>query len=86
MRTAWKGEPFEHEGRTVYVRPTPFSQPHPMICYGGGSMAAARRAARLDMPFFPQLRSRATRRRVREPSASGSGSPGLRHRPRRPAR
>jgi alkanesulfonate monooxygenase SsuD/methylene tetrahydromethanopterin reductase-like flavin-dependent oxidoreductase (luciferase family) len=57
MRQAWKGEPFEHDGRTVYVRPTPFSQPHPMVCYGGGTRAAARRAARLDMPFFPQLRS-----------------------------
>jgi alkanesulfonate monooxygenase SsuD/methylene tetrahydromethanopterin reductase-like flavin-dependent oxidoreductase (luciferase family) len=57
MRTAWMGEPFEYEGRTVYVRPTPYSEPHPVICYGGGSKAAARRAARLDMPFFPQLRS-----------------------------
>jgi hypothetical protein len=28
-----------------------------LLCYGGGSRAAARRAARLDMPFFPQLRS-----------------------------
>jgi len=57
MREAWKGEPFEHEGRVVYVRPTPFTHPAPLICYGGGSMAAARRAARLDMPFFPQIRS-----------------------------
>jgi len=57
MRKAWLGEPFEHEGRIVHVRPTPYSQPHPMLCYGGGSKAAARRAARLDMPFFPQLRS-----------------------------
>jgi alkanesulfonate monooxygenase SsuD/methylene tetrahydromethanopterin reductase-like flavin-dependent oxidoreductase (luciferase family) len=57
MRQAWTGEPFEHEGRTVYVRPTPFTQPSPLICYGGGSRVAARRAARLDMPFFPQIRS-----------------------------
>ncbi len=57
MRRAWTGEPFEHEGRTVHVRPTPYSQPHPLLCYGGGSVAAAKRAARLDMPFFPQLRS-----------------------------
>jgi alkanesulfonate monooxygenase SsuD/methylene tetrahydromethanopterin reductase-like flavin-dependent oxidoreductase (luciferase family) len=35
----------------------PYTQPHPLICYGGGSRAAALRAARLDMPFFPQLRS-----------------------------
>ncbi len=57
MRKAWTGEPFEHEGRRVLVRPTPCSQPHPLICYGGGSRAAAKRAARLDMPFFPQIRS-----------------------------
>jgi alkanesulfonate monooxygenase SsuD/methylene tetrahydromethanopterin reductase-like flavin-dependent oxidoreductase (luciferase family) len=55
MRRAWSGEPFEYEGRTVYARPVPFSQPYPLICYGGGSRAAALRAARLDMPFFPQV-------------------------------
>ncbi len=58
MRKAWTGEPFDHDGRVVLVRPTPYSQPYPMICYGGGSRAAARRAARLDMPFFPQRRSK----------------------------
>jgi len=57
MRQAWLGEPFEHDGRVVHVRPVPYTQPHPLLCYGGGSRAAARRAARLDMPFFPQLRS-----------------------------
>ena len=57
MRKAWTGEPFEHEGRTVLVRPRPYTDPYPLFCYGGGSRAAARRAARLDMPFFPQLRS-----------------------------
>ncbi len=57
MRQAWTGEPFEHEGRTVMVRPKPYSDPHPMLLYGGGTPAAARRAARLDLPFFPQLQS-----------------------------
>jgi alkanesulfonate monooxygenase SsuD/methylene tetrahydromethanopterin reductase-like flavin-dependent oxidoreductase (luciferase family) len=57
MRRAWTGDPFEHDGRVVHVRPTPYTSPHPILCYGGGSRAAARRAARLDMPFFPQLRS-----------------------------
>lgn len=51
---AWSGEPFEHEGRTVRVTPTPFSRPHPFLFYGGGSLAAARRAGRLGLGFQPQ--------------------------------
>lgn len=51
---AWTGEPFEYEGRMVQVTPTPTSQPRPMMFYGGGSTAAAKRAARLDMPLFAQ--------------------------------
>jgi alkanesulfonate monooxygenase SsuD/methylene tetrahydromethanopterin reductase-like flavin-dependent oxidoreductase (luciferase family) len=54
LRELWTGEPVEYAGRTIQVRPTPFSEPHPMLFYGGGSGAAARRAARLDLPFFPQ--------------------------------
>jgi alkanesulfonate monooxygenase SsuD/methylene tetrahydromethanopterin reductase-like flavin-dependent oxidoreductase (luciferase family) len=55
MRRAWTGEPFEYQGRTVRVTPTPFSKPHPMILMGGSSEAAARRAARLHLGFFPAL-------------------------------
>jgi alkanesulfonate monooxygenase SsuD/methylene tetrahydromethanopterin reductase-like flavin-dependent oxidoreductase (luciferase family) len=55
MKRAWTGEPFEHHGRTVFVRPVPYTSPHPMLFYGGATATAARRAARLDMPFFPQL-------------------------------
>jgi len=55
LRRAWSGEPFEHDGRTVTVRPVPYTKPHPMMFYGGRSVAAARRAARLDLAFFPQL-------------------------------
>ncbi|MFN2545762.1 MAG: LLM class flavin-dependent oxidoreductase [Actinomycetota bacterium] len=55
MRQAWTGEPFEYRGRTVRVTPTPFSKPHPMILIGGSSEAAARRAARLRLPFFPAI-------------------------------
>jgi alkanesulfonate monooxygenase SsuD/methylene tetrahydromethanopterin reductase-like flavin-dependent oxidoreductase (luciferase family) len=54
MQQLWSGEPVEHDGRVIQVRPTPYSRPHPMLFYGGGSGAAARRAARLDLPFFPQ--------------------------------
>lgn len=53
MVKAWTGEPFEYEGRTVVVRPRPFSQPHPMVLIGGGGPAAARRAARFGFGLFP---------------------------------
>ena len=55
MRTAWTGEEFEWRGRTVRVTPTPKTRPHPLIFIGGSSEAAARRAARLKLPFFPAL-------------------------------
>ncbi|GAA0604409.1 LLM class flavin-dependent oxidoreductase [Streptomyces crystallinus] len=50
---AWTGEPFTYRGRTVRVTPRPFTQPHPTLLVGGSSKAAARRAARLGLPFFP---------------------------------
>lgn len=56
---ALTGEPFEHDGRSVQVLPAPFSQPHPLFFYGGGTPAAARRAARLGLHFQPQHGDRA---------------------------
>ncbi|MGW4703932.1 LLM class flavin-dependent oxidoreductase [Streptomyces sp. NPDC004285] len=53
LLTAWTGEPFTYQGRTVRVTPRPFTRPHPMLLVGGSSRAAARRAARLGLPFFP---------------------------------
>ncbi len=53
LRAAWTGEPFELEGRTVRVRPTPTNPTGPMIMLGGTSEAAARRAARIADGFIP---------------------------------
>ncbi|POX55202.1 LLM class flavin-dependent oxidoreductase [Streptomyces sp. Ru71] len=50
---AWSGEEFEYRGRRVRVTPRPYTQPHPLLLVGGSSRAAARRAARLGLPFFP---------------------------------
>lgn len=55
LRQAWTGDEFEFDGRPVQVTPTPLSQPHPMLSYGGGSRAAALRAARLNLGFQPQV-------------------------------
>jgi alkanesulfonate monooxygenase SsuD/methylene tetrahydromethanopterin reductase-like flavin-dependent oxidoreductase (luciferase family) len=50
---AWTGERFTYRGRTVRLTPRPYTDPHPLLLVGGSSRAAARRAARLGLPFFP---------------------------------
>ncbi|MEW2527164.1 LLM class flavin-dependent oxidoreductase [Streptomyces sp. NPDC047071] len=50
---AWTGEEFTFRGRRVRVTPRPGTRPHPLLLVGGSSRAAARRAARLGLPFFP---------------------------------
>ena len=55
LRQAFTGEPFEWQGQTRLVRPKPQSQPHPMIFVGGSGEKAARRAARLRLPFMAAL-------------------------------
>jgi alkanesulfonate monooxygenase SsuD/methylene tetrahydromethanopterin reductase-like flavin-dependent oxidoreductase (luciferase family) len=54
LRYGLSGEPFEWRGRTIHVQPKPLTIGGPLIAYGGGSKAAAERAARLGMMFFPQ--------------------------------
>lgn len=53
---SWRGEPFEYKGETIQVTPVPASQPHPPMFVGGMSKAAARRAARFGLPFFPPMK------------------------------
>jgi len=55
LRQAWLGEPFLYKGQLVTVLPRPYSRPHPLIAVGGNSVLAARRAARLQLPFFPGI-------------------------------
>ncbi len=54
MRRAWRGETFEHAGRTIRVTPTPCTPGGPLLMYGGGTTAAAHRAARFGLGFFAQ--------------------------------
>ncbi|MGW1375596.1 LLM class flavin-dependent oxidoreductase [Streptomyces sp. NPDC002446] len=53
LLSAWTGEPFTYQGRTVQVTPRPYTRPHPPLLIGGSSRPAARRAARLGLPLFP---------------------------------
>ncbi len=54
LRQAWTGEEFTYDTRTVRVTPLPSTPGGPLLMYGGGSKAAARRAARFGMGFFAQ--------------------------------
>jgi alkanesulfonate monooxygenase SsuD/methylene tetrahydromethanopterin reductase-like flavin-dependent oxidoreductase (luciferase family) len=53
LRKAFAGEPFEHEGRTVSITPSPHQPGGPSITLGGSSEPAARRAARIGDGFLP---------------------------------
>jgi alkanesulfonate monooxygenase SsuD/methylene tetrahydromethanopterin reductase-like flavin-dependent oxidoreductase (luciferase family) len=55
MLKAWTGEPFEYRGATITVTPRPLQQPHPMLMVGGSGPAAAKRAARFGLGFFPPV-------------------------------
>ncbi len=53
LRQAWTGEEFEFQGRTCQVTPRPGTPGGPSLRLGGSSAAAAKRAVRLGMEFFP---------------------------------
>jgi len=54
MRTAWRGEPFEFEGRNVCVTPMPLTRGGPLLLMGGGSPRVVERAARFGMGMIAQ--------------------------------
>jgi alkanesulfonate monooxygenase SsuD/methylene tetrahydromethanopterin reductase-like flavin-dependent oxidoreductase (luciferase family) len=54
LRQAWKGRPFDFEGREVRVTPTPLSDRGPGLLMGGNSAVAARRAARFGLGMIAQ--------------------------------
>jgi alkanesulfonate monooxygenase SsuD/methylene tetrahydromethanopterin reductase-like flavin-dependent oxidoreductase (luciferase family) len=51
LKSAWTGQPFEYQGRTVRVTPTPLQKPHPTLLLGGNVPAAAERAGRIADGF-----------------------------------
>jgi alkanesulfonate monooxygenase SsuD/methylene tetrahydromethanopterin reductase-like flavin-dependent oxidoreductase (luciferase family)/AcrR family transcriptional regulator len=53
LQRAFTGEPFEHAGRRVMVRPRPAQEPHPPLVLGASTPGTARRAARLGDGMMP---------------------------------
>jgi len=54
LRRLWNGETVEVDGRTAHITPSPYTPGGPLLAYGGGTEAAARRAARLGMLFISE--------------------------------
>lgn len=53
LRQAWKGEPFEFEGRPVLVRPLPVQDGGPPLIMGGSTARTAHRAAEIADGYDP---------------------------------
>jgi alkanesulfonate monooxygenase SsuD/methylene tetrahydromethanopterin reductase-like flavin-dependent oxidoreductase (luciferase family) len=53
LEQAWTGQPFEHNGHTVKISPTPVQKPGPQINMGGSTEKAIQRAARMGYPLMP---------------------------------
>ncbi|MDB6062733.1 MAG: hypothetical protein JWM78_2836 [Verrucomicrobiaceae bacterium] len=54
LRQAFSGDEFSWRERVVQITPAPLTVGGPLCLYGGGTVAAAKRAARLGMLFMPQ--------------------------------
>jgi alkanesulfonate monooxygenase SsuD/methylene tetrahydromethanopterin reductase-like flavin-dependent oxidoreductase (luciferase family) len=54
LRTALEGAPFEHRGRRIHVTPPAATPGGPRLTWGGGTVAAARRAGRYGLGMSPQ--------------------------------
>ncbi len=82
---AWSGEPFEWEGRRVRVTPRPLQRPHPFVMVGGSSPAAARRAARFELGFFPTVGDPELRAAYEDACRAHGREPGIVALPQGPA-
>ena len=54
LRRLWNGDTVEIDGRSAHITPSPYTPGGPLLAYGGGTDAAARRAARLGMLFISE--------------------------------
>lgn len=52
---ALRGDRFIYRGAQVQLNPMPVRPPHSLVCVGGNSKAAARRAARFGLMFAPPI-------------------------------
>lgn len=71
------GEPFEHRGRSMRITPRPVTPGGPPVAWGGGSIAAARRAGRHGLSLFAQRRTAGMRAAYEEAARAAGHEPGI---------
>jgi len=74
LKRLWEGEEVDVDGRSVRVTPLPFSAGGPLVAYGGGTEAAARRAGRLGLMFMAETHDASLEQSYRE--EGGEAAPG----------
>jgi alkanesulfonate monooxygenase SsuD/methylene tetrahydromethanopterin reductase-like flavin-dependent oxidoreductase (luciferase family) len=74
LRRLWSGEEVDLDGRLVRVTPLPYTPGGPPLAYGGGTEAAARRAARLGLLFLAETHDATLEEAYR--SEGGESAPG----------
>ena len=74
LRRLWSGEEVDLEGGPVRVTPLPYTPGGPPLAYGGGTEAAARRAARLGLLFMAETHDATLEEAYR--SEGGASAPG----------
>jgi alkanesulfonate monooxygenase SsuD/methylene tetrahydromethanopterin reductase-like flavin-dependent oxidoreductase (luciferase family) len=74
LRRLWSGEEVEIDGRRVRVTPQPYTPGGPPLAYGGGTEAAARRAARLGLLFMAETHDATLEQAYR--AEGGASAPG----------
>ena len=74
LQRLWRGETVDVDGRLVRITPPPFTPGGPMLAYGGGSEAAARRAGRLGLMFLAETHDSTLEEAYR--AEGGSSAPG----------
>jgi alkanesulfonate monooxygenase SsuD/methylene tetrahydromethanopterin reductase-like flavin-dependent oxidoreductase (luciferase family) len=63
LRRLLAGESVQHEGRRIRVTPSPSSPQGPLMMWGGGSLATARRAGRYGLGYLSRRATSPVRRR-----------------------
>jgi alkanesulfonate monooxygenase SsuD/methylene tetrahydromethanopterin reductase-like flavin-dependent oxidoreductase (luciferase family) len=77
LRRTLAGERFDWDGRAIHVTPAPFTDGGPMLMYGGGTPAAARRAARFGMMLLPQHSDPTLAEAYDEAAVAAGNPPGM---------